>query len=65
MAEPDTCLEHCLDSNNTYTNYSSGHPIYVDLRLVLFFQLVVICNFFLLVWVCSSMSNQIVVSPLR
>ena len=30
MAEPDTCLEHCLDSNNTYTNYSSGHPISVD-----------------------------------
>ena len=24
------CLEHCLDSNNTYTNYSSGHPISVD-----------------------------------
>ena len=51
MLEPDTCLEHCLDSNNTYTNYSSGHPIYVDSRLVLFFQLVVICSFFLLVWV--------------
>ena len=30
MAEPDTCLEHCLDSNNTYTNYSSVHPISVD-----------------------------------
>ena len=29
-AEPDTCLEHSLDSNNTYTNYSSGHPISVD-----------------------------------
>ena len=28
--EPDTCLEHCLDSNNTYTNYNSGHPISVD-----------------------------------
>ena len=30
IAEPDTCLEHCLDSNNIYTNYSSGHPISVD-----------------------------------
>ena len=30
IAEPDTCLEHCLDSNNTYTNYSSGHPISTD-----------------------------------
>ena len=29
-AELDTCLEHCLDSNNTYTNYSCGHPISVD-----------------------------------
>ena len=28
-ADPDTCLEHCLDSNNTYTNYNCGHPIYV------------------------------------
>ena len=34
-AEPGTCLEHCLDSNNTYTNYSSGHPISVDLLPVL------------------------------
>ena len=31
ITEPDTSLEHCLDSNNTYTNYSSGHPISVDL----------------------------------
>ena len=30
IAESDTSLEHCLDSNNTYTNYSSGHPISVD-----------------------------------
>ena len=31
MAEPDTCLEHCLDSNNTYTNYSCEIiPISVD-----------------------------------
>ena len=30
IAEPDTCLEHCLDSNNTYTNYSSGHLISVN-----------------------------------
>ena len=30
IAEPDACLEHCLDSNNTYTNYSCGHPISVD-----------------------------------
>ena len=29
IAEPDTCLEHCLDSNNTYTNYCCGHPISV------------------------------------
>ena len=26
IAQPDTCLENCLDSNNTFTNYSSGHP---------------------------------------
>ena len=31
IAEPDTCLEHCLYSNNTYTNYSCGHPISVNL----------------------------------
>ena len=30
IAEPDTSLEHCLDSNNTYTSYSSGHPISID-----------------------------------
>ena len=30
IAEPDTCLEHCLDSNNTYTNYSCGNPTSVD-----------------------------------
>ena len=30
MAEPGNCLEHFLDSNNTYTNYSFGHPISVD-----------------------------------
>ena len=30
LAEPDTCLEHCKDSNNNYTNYSSGHPISED-----------------------------------
>ena len=30
LAEPDTCLEHYLDSNNTYTNYSSGQPISAD-----------------------------------
>ena len=30
IAESDTCLEHCLDSNNTYTNYSSGHLIPVN-----------------------------------
>ena len=29
-AEPDTCLEYCLGSNNTYTNYSSGHPVSED-----------------------------------
>ena len=23
-------LQHCLDSNNTYTSYSCGHPISVD-----------------------------------
>ena len=28
----DTCLEHCPDFNNTYTNYSSGHSISVDPR---------------------------------
>ena len=30
IAEPGTCLEHCMDSNNGYTNYSCGHPISVD-----------------------------------
>ena len=30
IAEPDTCLEHRLDSNNTYTSYGSEHPISVD-----------------------------------
>ena len=30
IAESDTCLEHYMDSNNTYTNYSCGHPISVD-----------------------------------
>ena len=30
IAEPDPCLEHSLDSNNTYTNYRSGHPISAD-----------------------------------
>ena len=30
MTEPDICLEHCLDSNNTHTNYSSKHPISAD-----------------------------------
>ena len=29
-AEPGTCLEHCLDSYNAYTNYSTRHPISVD-----------------------------------
>ena len=27
IAEPYNCLEHCLDTNNTYTNYSCGYPI--------------------------------------
>ena len=26
IAEPGTCLEPCLYSNNTYTNYSSENP---------------------------------------
>ena len=30
IAKPDICLEHCLDANNTYTNYSCGHQISVD-----------------------------------
>ena len=30
LAEPDTCLEHCKESNNNYTNYSSGHPTSAD-----------------------------------
>ena len=30
MAEPDTCLEHFLDPNNSYTNYCCRHPISVD-----------------------------------
>ena len=34
IAEPDTCLEQCLDSNNTCTNYSCGHPISVDSLLL-------------------------------
>ena len=29
IAEPDTCMVHCLHSNNTYTNYSCGHLISV------------------------------------
>ena len=32
IAEQDIIwtLEHYMDSNNTYTNHSSGHPISVD-----------------------------------